>query len=101
MVELKETGKPIGTCGLLKREALDFPDLGYAFLPEFCGKGFAMEAADAILKKEIVNHSLNTVLAVTFPDNLSSNNLLKKIGFTLKGTMELYGLQNNLYEYRV
>ena len=101
LVELKETGKPIGTCGLLKREALGFPDLGYAFLPEFWGKGYALEAADAILKKEIITHSLNTVLAVTFPANLSSNSLLKKIGFTLKGTMELYGLQNNVYEYRV
>lgn len=53
LVALKETGKPIGACGLLKREALDYPDLGYAFLPEFWGKGYAMEAADAILKKKL------------------------------------------------
>lgn len=99
LVMLKETGTPIGTCGLLKREELDHPDLGYAFLPEFWGKGYAIEAAASILKEETITHSLNTVLAITYPSNSSSNSLLKKVGFTLKGSMDLYGLQNNLYEY--
>lgn len=99
MVQLKGSGTPIGVCGLLKREELDHPDLGYAFLPEFWGKGYAAEAASYLLKEDVVTFSLHTVLAVTFPDNISSNRLLKKVGFTLKGTMELYGLQNNLYEY--
>ena len=44
-------------------------------------------------------HSLDTVLAVTLLDNESSNRLLQKIGFELKGTMALYGSQNNVYEY--
>ena len=47
----------------------------------------------------MATHDLSTVLAVTFPDNLGSNSLLKKAGFTLKGHVELYDLQNNLYEY--
>jgi RimJ/RimL family protein N-acetyltransferase len=38
-------------------------------------------------------------LAVTFLDNLRSNSLLNKIGFKLKGNIELYQAQNNLYEY--
>jgi RimJ/RimL family protein N-acetyltransferase len=42
---------------------------------------------------------LSAVLAVTLPDNISSNGLLKKIGFCLKGTIEIYGSQSNLYEY--
>jgi len=99
LVQLKGTKIPIGMCGLLKREDLDSPDLGYAFLPEFWGKGYAKEAADSVLKAGMAAHSLNRVLAVTLPDNLSSNGLLKKVGFSLKGTMELYGSQNNLYEY--
>ncbi len=100
LVLLKSEKTPIGMCGLVKRGELDLPDLGYAFLPEFCGKGYASEAAEIILKEEMSAHSLHTVLAITFPDNLRSNNLLKNIGFSLKGTMELHGLQNNLYEYR-
>lgn len=101
LVLLKETEIPIGICGLLKREELKYPDLGYAFLPEFFGKGYASEAADSILKKEMVTHSLNTTLAVTLQDNLSSNKLLNKLGFSLNGTMELYGSQNNVYEYHL
>ena len=71
--------KLIGMCGLLKRPELDYPDLGYAFLPEFCGKGYAKETAEAVLKNDVIAHSLNTILAVTSLTNQSSHNLLKKI----------------------
>jgi RimJ/RimL family protein N-acetyltransferase len=100
LVQLKGTDAPIGMCGLLKRAELGHPDLGFAFLPGFWGKGYAREAADAVLKKGMAAHALSTVLAVTLPDNVSSNSLLQKVGFRLTGTMALYGLQNNLYEYR-
>ena len=101
LVLLKESKVPIGMCGLLKRDELEHPDLGYAFLPDFWGKGYAHEAASSTLKKEIANYSLSVVLAVTLLDNLNSNNLLKKLGFISKGTMTLYDSQNNVYEYRV
>ncbi len=99
LVLVKGKNTPIGMCGILKREELDYPDLGYAFLPEFCGQGYASEAAEMILKEARVIYSLKAILAITLPDNLRSNSLLEKLGFSLKGTMELYGLQNNLYEY--
>src|ERR1700760_1980477 len=44
-VELRATAKPIGMCGLLQRETLPGPDIGFAFLPEFWGQGYAYEAA--------------------------------------------------------
>ncbi len=90
----------IGMCGLLKRAELDHPDLGYAFLPEFCGKGYAVEAADAVLKTAVTTHSLKRILAVTSLTNQNSHNLLKKVKFSFKGTMEMYGSQSNVYEYR-
>jgi len=99
LVLLKGSNVPIGMCGLLKRDELDYPDLGYAFLPEFWGKGYAREAAVSVLREEMARYSLDVVQAVTLPDNLSSNELLKKVGFTLKGSIALYGSQNNLYEY--
>ncbi|MGF1720643.1 GNAT family N-acetyltransferase [Vibrio kyushuensis] len=101
LVQLKETGAPIGMCGLLKRDELELPDLGYAFLSDFCGKGYANEAADSILKTEMNDHSLVQVLAVTLPDNVKSNKLLKNIGFTFNGTMDLYNTLNNVYEFSV
>jgi hypothetical protein len=43
-------GTFIGMCGMLKRDNLPDPDLGYAYLPEFWGQGFAYEAAAATLQ---------------------------------------------------
>jgi len=100
-VLLKGCATPIGICGLLKRAELDHPDLGYAFLPEFCGKGYAQEAADAVLKNVIATHALKTILAVTSLTNQSSHNLLKKVNFSFTGTVEIYGSQSNIYEYQI
>lgn len=99
LVCLKETLTPIGMCGLLKRDELEYPDLGYAFLPEYSGKGYAREAAENTLKTIMKTFSLDTVVAVTLPDNLRSNKLLETIGFSFKETIELSGSKNNLYEY--
>jgi RimJ/RimL family protein N-acetyltransferase len=82
LVELKEFQRPIGMCGLLKRADLDHPDIGFAFLPEFTGKGYAYEMAAATLShaKNVLNHEL--ILAITVPENKSSIKLLEKINMT-------------------
>lgn len=100
MVELKESGKAVGMCGILKRPELDYPDLGYALLAEHWGHGYACEAAEGALNDGLSNHSLRHILAVTLPENKSSNALLKKIGFNQIGELELHNSPNNLYEYR-
>ena len=100
LVQLKGEGTPIGMCGLVKRDELDRPDLGYAFLPAFCGRGYAFEAATAVLEQGMAAHSLDSVLAVTLPDNTRSNRLLCTLGFSAKGAVNLYGARNTLYEYR-
>jgi RimJ/RimL family protein N-acetyltransferase len=79
-VELKSAKTLIGMCGLIKRETLPNPDIGFAFLPEAMGKGFAFEAANAVMSLAINTLKLPTVLAITLPDNNSSRKLLEKIG---------------------
>lgn len=76
-VVLKATGEPIGMCGLLKREHLEHPDLGYAFVPEAWGQGYALEAARAVMN----DAKLPRVLALVSPGNASSVRLLEKLGF--------------------
>ncbi len=76
----KATGEPIGMCGLLKRDNLDHPDLGYAFLPEAWGQGYAQEAAHAVLQ----DANLNRVLAIVSPSNAASLRLLEKLGFSFE-----------------
>src|SRR2546423_11307590 len=50
LVQLKDSHTPIGICGLLQRDELPKPDIGFAFLPDFWNKGFAFEAATAVLQ---------------------------------------------------
>jgi RimJ/RimL family protein N-acetyltransferase len=99
-VLLKHHDTPIGMCGLLKRDELDYPDLGYAFLDNFCGKGYAFEAAEHALEKTVSANTLNTVLAVTKPENFNSERLLVKLGFTFSKPIELYDSVKNLYMYQ-
>src|SRR5258707_6327278 len=49
LIQQKESGFPIGICGLLKRETLKDVDLGFAFLPQFWRKGYAFESATAVM----------------------------------------------------
>ncbi len=99
LVALKECSTPIGMCGILKRDELDKPDLGYAFLPEYWGKGLAKEACEGVLNQEMARYKLETVLAITLPDNPGSNALLKSLGFRYSGVFEIYNSDNNLYRY--
>jgi RimJ/RimL family protein N-acetyltransferase len=80
-VELKESGVPIGMCGLLKRDSLEDPDIGYAFLPEFWSRGYAGESAAAVLSLARQTFGLKRLLAVVNADNESSIRLLERIGF--------------------
>ena len=84
LTELKDSGIPIGICGLVKREALENPDIGFAFLPKFWGKGFAYESASAVLGFARTELGLNRILAITTPDNHSSIKLLERVGMSFE-----------------
>ena len=84
-VIIKETGHPIGVVTLLKREDLEFLDIGFAFLDDYQNKGYAFEAVS-----EIVNHALNkynAISAITLPHNHASIKLLQKLDFHHIGNM--------------
>lgn len=99
-VALKQSNIAIGMCGILKRAELEHADIGYALLPDFCGNGYAFEAAQAVLQSAVGTHQLTTILAITKPTNESSNKLLLKLGFEAKGQLEIYAAENNLYQYQ-
>jgi RimJ/RimL family protein N-acetyltransferase len=87
--ELKESGLPIGICGILKRETLPHPDIGFAFLPAHRKQGYAFEAADAVMKHARTNFNLSMILAITTPDNEVSGRLLEKLGLKFERLMTL------------
>jgi ribosomal-protein-alanine N-acetyltransferase len=86
MVETKE-GTPIGMCGILKRDNLENPDIGFAFLPEFMGRGYAFEIVKATLTYAKTKLNFEIVLAITVPTNKKSIMLLEKIGLRFKQTI--------------
>lgn len=80
-VEFKESSVPVGLCGFVKRDTLSAPDLGFAFLPEFEGKGYGFESAKAVLDYGRETLGFEKVLAITSIDNHASGALLEKLGF--------------------
>jgi RimJ/RimL family protein N-acetyltransferase len=80
---------PLGLCGLIKRDTLPEVDLGYAFLAEHCGQGYAYEAASAVLEHARADVGLSRVLGITSPHNAISNRLLQKLGFRLERVAQL------------
>lgn len=81
LVELKDGQVPIGMCGLIQRDWLNDPDVGFAFLPEFGSKGYAFESARAVLDHGRDVLGMKRVVAMTALDNAASIKLLGKLGF--------------------
>jgi len=81
VVELRPGGEPIGICGLLQRETLDAPDVGFALLPRHRSRGYALEAASAVIADARGRLGLSRILAITSPDNVASIALLQRLGF--------------------
>lgn len=101
LVALREEDVPVGICGLLRRDGLDAPDLGFAFLPEYRGKGYAAEAAAATLAWGRDALGLGRVLAITSLDNDASGRLLEKLGFRFERVVTLPGDAEELKLYAV
>jgi RimJ/RimL family protein N-acetyltransferase len=99
LVGLKETNQPIGMCGLFKRNYLDKPDLGFAFLPGFEGKGFAYESSMATLKYVTDSYNLEFLYATTTDKNSRSQRLLERCGFIRNGQITPPG-EEELLLYR-
>ena len=83
-VELRTTQTTIGICGLLKRDWLDDVDLGFAFLPDFRGKGYAFEASRAVIAHAIDRLGMQRLSAIVSPANAKSQALLGRLGMRFK-----------------
>jgi len=88
LVELPGSG-PIGISGLVRREALPGPDIGFAFLPAWRGQGYALEAARAVRRHAAEDCGLERLLAIVSPGNTASRRLLERIGFRFEGMTRL------------
>lgn len=79
-LERKSDGMNIGLAGLVYRDYLGIPDIGYALLPEFSGEGYASEAAQAVFHYGKQLLKLPAIVGIVAPDNLASKKILEKLG---------------------
>ena len=99
VVEIKDPSTPIGVCGLIKRDNLESHDIGYGFVPEVYGQGFALEAAQAIIEQANHNADIDHLVAITTSDNIRSIALLTKLGFVFERVEEAINESVNLNLY--
>lgn len=88
-VALKSSGEPIGISGILKRDSLPDPDIGFAFLPEFWSQGYALESAAAVMNYARQTLKVKRILAITALDNDRSEKLLLRIGLQFDQVIKL------------
>jgi RimJ/RimL family protein N-acetyltransferase len=76
------SGEALGLAGIVPtRPGLEVPDLGYAFLARHSGKGYATEAAQAVLDHARGPLGLARLAAITTLANTPSQRVLEKLGF--------------------
>lgn len=91
VVVLKATGEPMGLTGLIRRPGLDDADVGYAYLPEYWGKGYASEAVAAVLAYGRETLGLPRIVAIVSPGNVRSIHVLEKAGLRYERMITLPG----------
>jgi len=91
LVTRNEDGAPIGMCGLLKRDALEDVDVGFAFRPAYWSQGYAFEAASAVIAHGQTTFGLTRVAAITQPDNVGSIRVLEKLGLRFERMVTMPG----------
>jgi RimJ/RimL family protein N-acetyltransferase len=101
LVQLKSDHKPIGMCGLIKRDYLAHADIGFAFLPNYMGHGYAYEISAAVIHYAFTELQKEKILAITLPGNVSSIKLLEKIGFTYRNNFRTTDSNEDLALYSI
>ncbi|PWT70429.1 MAG: GNAT family N-acetyltransferase [Bacteroidetes bacterium] len=96
--ELKNSGIQIGIVTFLYRDDYQYPDIGFALLPEYEKNGYSFEASRTYLDNIFKNNLADKVLGITVPKNYSSIKLLQKLGLTFKETIVKDKEQLSIFE---
>ncbi len=96
LVRLRDSSERIGMCGLYRRSNLEHPDLGFAIASAFTGRGYAYEAATAVIGYARSVLDVPLLAAVADTDNHPSLGLIRKLGFAERGTYRMPGEDTDL-----
>ncbi|NQX82910.1 MAG: GNAT family N-acetyltransferase [Flavobacteriaceae bacterium] len=98
-ITTKQGNNKIGTCGLFDRDGLEGIDIGFGLLPEFEGKGYALESAIELRNAAFEVLGIDTISAITNKENKASQKLIERLGLILKGTTKLPDEDTELFLY--
>ena len=98
---LKPSGTPIGICGLFRHRGLEEADIGYAVLPQFCGNGYAHEAARAVIEHARSRLGMRRIIAIVAPENAASIGLLEKLGLRFERMHRMREDENEVCIYGI
>lgn len=98
-VSLRDTGEKIGMCGLLQRDWLEVPDIGFSFLQRHCASGYGRESAQAVLDDASARLGVKSVGAIVATYNTASINLLEKLGFSYRHPVKPPGEEREIAFY--
>lgn len=97
----RDDGASIGVCGLVRRDGLEAPDLGFALLPPYRAAGYASEACKVVLQHARDNLNVGRLLAIATPDNAASAALLRRLGMQVEDRVRLPGDDTELDLYQI
>jgi RimJ/RimL family protein N-acetyltransferase len=100
MCAVELAGETIGAAGLQHLEGGPEIEVGYRFLKEHWGHGYATESARASIAYGFEELGLERIVAVALDSNVASRRVLEKCGLHEIGLTHVYGLEHVKYEIR-
>jgi len=97
-VELKETGKVIGFCGIKYLPEIDLPEVGFRYLKEYWGRGIGTEAANACVEFAREDLKIRKLVALIIPENIASIKVAEKLGMSRGPLIHIYDMDAYQYE---
>ncbi len=93
----------VGICGLLKQkiEGKTEIEIGYRFLSEFWGNGYATESAKGCLEYAKEKQIAQRLIILSVPENIPSIRVAKRIGFSYRGSTLFHGLDHHIYSREI
>lgn len=81
----------IGYVGVEQCQDPAYSDIRYALLPDYQGKGYVFEAAQAVISETFKANKHDKIYGVALEANVASLAILKKLGMTREINTRLYG----------
>nr|WP_284676597.1 GNAT family N-acetyltransferase [Vibrio sinus] len=97
VVREKQSEQAVGITGF--KLSGQIAQVGYLFLPNFMGRGYATESLGSVIDWGKKHHQIDAFSAIVTAGNIASERVLEKCGFTLSEVIpDAYEIGHNKYD---